>query len=392
MMNFEGGKTPTCRLCVWLLLSLLPLLCLAFPLKGTDSARTALYIAPIHGKAIYDINSELPLIPASITKCVTSASVLSLVDVDDRFVTPVAMRGKIDKQGVLHGDIVIKATGDPSLESRFFPEYNGFADSLAIAAQNKGIKTIEGGIIIDFGDVNDQSVPFGWEAGDLSHAYGTGWHALNYRDNSQGKKANHAPWDTMAKEVSAALIQLGITVSGGKTSNVNAETTLMEWLSPTYYDILSSLMTRSDNMMAEGMLRILAPKGARVDAISEETQLWQPANGVRLYDGSGLSREDRLTAHFLGNILVEMAQEDYISLFPRAGQEGTVRHLLGDTPLASRVVLKSGSMHDIQSWAGYVLDTKGAPTHVVVMMANGLRSRQALKSSFSQLLLDLFAQ
>ena len=159
------------------------------------------------------------------------------------------------------------------------------------------------------------------------------------------------------------------------------------------------MMHRSDNLMAEGMLRAIAPGGTRKDAIDEEMAVWTMAgigaHGVKIVDGSGLSRDNRLTARFLGQIYQYMLGEDfgneYVSLFPLAGRHGTMRNFLIDTPLEGRVAMKTGSMKGVQSYSGYLLDEEGRPTHLLVFMANGFRcSRQALKNDIQRLLLELF--
>ena len=76
---------------------------------------------------------------------------------------------------------------------------------------------------------------------------------------------------------------------------------------------------------------------------------------VVIEDGSGLSRNDRLTPMFLANVFTWMASHykapDYVSLFPKAGCDGTLKSFLRDTPLEGRVALKTGSMRGVQSYA-----------------------------------------
>lgn len=162
---------------------------------------------------------------------------------------------------------------------------------------------------------------------------------------------------------------------------------------------MQSLMHRSDNLMAEGMLRAIAPGGTRAQAITEENNVWAmqgiSAHGVKIVDGSGLSRDNRLTARFLGNINRQMLAEEFgnefVTLFPLAGRDGTMKYFLRDTPLEGRVAMKTGSMKGVQSYSGYLLDEEGKPTHLLVFIANGFRcSRTALKNDIQRLLLELF--
>ncbi|MDE5749882.1 MAG: D-alanyl-D-alanine carboxypeptidase, partial [Duncaniella sp.] len=62
-----------------------------------------------------------------------------------------------------------------------------------------------------------------------------------------------------------------------------------------------------------------------------------------------------------------------------------------ETPLEGRVAMKTGSMKGVQSYAGYLLDAEGRPTHILVFMANDFRcSRPGLKNAIQDLLLDIF--
>ncbi len=158
-------------------------------------------------------------------------------------------------------------------------------------------------------------------------------------------------------------------------------------------------MFRSDNLMAEGILRAITPGGTREDAIKEEMAVWSLSgispHGVVIKDGSGLSRDNRLTARFLAGIYQYMITDpfggDYSSLFPRAGYDGTMRNFLLGTSLEGRVAMKTGSMRGVQSYAGYLFDENGHPTHVIIFMVNNFRcSRAALKNDIERLLLEKF--
>ena len=81
----------------------------------------------------------------------------------------------------------------------------------------------------------------------------------------------------------------------------------------------------------------------------------------------------------------------YASFFPLAGQEGTLRRFLADTPLDSYIALKTGSMNGIQCYAGYKVDDNYAPTHAVVVILNNMSDRQAARKAVGDLLLSLFS-
>lgn len=425
---------------------------MAFPLEvaGLDTTRTAVWIHDLRwGTDIVKANIDRSLVPASVMKSVTSASLLNLADVAERFATPVVAVGAISPDGVLQGDVVVRATGDPTVESQFFDTTRGFADSIVAGVRRLGIKRIEGRVIVDESAFQDATTPPGWMAEDIVWPYGARLHGANFRDNrfmlrlpsretvphvpdlkftfvrpkARGLKIDRKdgtetmivtgsprrafsdtysmpyPRKAMQSEIVSALDAAGIEVEGNVVKTSAAEREVYLHLSPMFGEILQSLMFRSDNLMAEGMLRAIAPGGTRADAIAEEQAVWTMAgistHGVRIVDGSGLSRDNRLTARFLGEVNRYMLHDefgtDYLSLFPRAGFDGTLRGFLAETPLEGRVAMKTGSMKGVQSYSGYLLDEAGRPTHLLVFMVNGFRcSRQTLKNSIQRLLLDTF--
>ena len=156
-------------------------------------------------------------------------------------------------------------------------------------------------------------------------------------------------------------------------------------ISPTLAEILRVTLETSHNLYAEAMLRKLAPWGNRADALKRETALLAE-NGIdvesaRIFDGSGLTRANSMTPRFMASLLAYCARQPwgsrYIAYFPLVGREGTVRRLLSDSPLAGQLALKSGSMNGVQTYAGYKLDMKGLPTHVVVVMVNDFTTTRA---------------
>lgn len=159
-------------------------------------------------------------------------------------------------------------------------------------------------------------------------------------------------------------------------------------------------MMRSDNLYAEALLRTYSLSSDCVPASTSkaaelEFDFWKDKglnmNGVKIIDGSGLSRQNRLTAEFLAEMLLQMSDNiDYVSFFPLAGQDGTLRKFLKDTPLDSYIALKTGSMRGVQCYAGYKLDDDYAPTHVVVVIINNFKDRNKVKTKCEEMLLKVF--
>jgi D-alanyl-D-alanine carboxypeptidase/D-alanyl-D-alanine-endopeptidase (penicillin-binding protein 4) len=84
-----------------------------------------------------------------------------------------------------------------------------------------------------------------------------------------------------------------------------------------------------------------------------------PLDGVRLADGSGLSRLDRLTAEALVALLVAAwrdpdLREPFVTSLAVAGVDGTLEDRMERAPARSRVVAKTGTTRLATALSGYV--------------------------------------
>ena len=200
-------------------------------------------------------------------------------------------------------------------------------------------------------------------------------------------------------ELRAKCKAAGITIGDAAKAPRGERSALYTHRSAPYSDILRSLMVRSDNLFAEGMLRAIAPGSSRKAAINREKELWA-TRGINtrytiINDGSGLTRANRLSAHFIGDVLEWMAKSEmsktYTSYFPRAGKDGTLRGFLAKSKLKGLVALKTGSVSSVQCYAGYKIDEQGRPTHVVVMLVNGFFCpRREVREACGNLLIDTY--
>ena len=111
--------------------------------------------------------------------------------------------------------------------------------------------------------------------------------------------------------------------------------------SPVLPEILKSLLFRSDNMYAESVQRKLGEsiygdpqREYGEKAVTKIVEQWGiNMDKVTLYDGSGLSRTNRMTPLFLASVLRSAALDWqtgdlFPTLLPRCGVDGTVRNLL----------------------------------------------------------------
>ncbi len=70
------------------------------------------------GQAVYELNADKLFVSASTTKLLTLGTALALLGPDYRFTTRIYRTGAIGAGGVLSGDLVLVASGDPNLSGR----------------------------------------------------------------------------------------------------------------------------------------------------------------------------------------------------------------------------------------------------------------------------------
>jgi D-alanyl-D-alanine carboxypeptidase/D-alanyl-D-alanine-endopeptidase (penicillin-binding protein 4) len=136
-------------------------------------------------QVLAELNSNQSLVPASITKLITTATSIEMFDANHRFTTSLYYNGKIDAATkILHGNIVIKGGGDPALGShRYDKVYGNFINKWAAEIKALGIDSIHGKVIADASYFNEQMIPSTWIWGDLGNYYGAGPSGLSIYEN-----------------------------------------------------------------------------------------------------------------------------------------------------------------------------------------------------------------
>ncbi|MGN1046036.1 MAG: D-alanyl-D-alanine carboxypeptidase/D-alanyl-D-alanine-endopeptidase [Candidatus Cryptobacteroides sp.] len=144
--------------------------------------------------------------------------------------------------------------------------------------------------------------------------------------------------------------------------------------SPDLKAIVQVTNRDSNNLYAETLLRTLGKlHGSGSDYKASCTALKRVLkemgvnpDGMRISDGSGLSREDHLSADFLCSLLGAVLKQPYKDIFiqslPKPGGEGSIKFIMQEASVAvkDRIRMKSGSMSDVRCFCGYILP-KGNP-------------------------------
>ncbi len=141
--------------------------------------------------------------------------------------------------------------------------------------------------------------------------------------------------------------------------------------SPPLAEIAALLNKPSDNLVAEMLLKEIGYRHRGVgsaEAGSAAIEAWlreigiNPA-GMRVADGSGLSRHDLVTARLVSSLLLHAEGQPWHAAFlaslPIGGVDGTLRNRMRSTAAAQRVLAKTGTLSNVSALSGYVTTTGG---------------------------------
>ncbi|MES2765751.1 MAG: D-alanyl-D-alanine carboxypeptidase/D-alanyl-D-alanine-endopeptidase [Bacteroidota bacterium] len=135
------------------------------------------------GEYIYRKNETKNFLPASTLKLLTTAAAFEYLGKDFRYTTRVFLDGELQASGEFEGNIIIRASGDPSMSSYFYADPTDIIEEFAAKLDSAGIRSIRGNIIGD--DSYFDNVPFGpgWAWDDEIYPYSAQVNALSINDN-----------------------------------------------------------------------------------------------------------------------------------------------------------------------------------------------------------------
>ena len=406
-------------------------------------------------KTVYSYNAEQSMIPASIEKLLTTGTGFARLGSNFRFTTKVGMRGDVDRDGVLHGNIYITGGGDPTLGSYRYRQtsQDSLFDGWMRALKRKGVRRIDDRVCYNVTIYDEQPMHDTWQWGDIGNYYATGASALNFHENmffvyfNAGAKIGYPATAVSVKpkslemhsvcEVTTAAETTGdnVTIYGSpyskerlyrgtvplgkqnfpvrgampdparscadmfssylRTHGVGVSSNSMQvysqpdslrsvvdQYSSEYYTIVQYTNLTSNNLYAESIFKYLGYKKYGIGSFENGSRavmdylkgLNLPTGGVRIVDGSGLSRSNALTADFLCRYLAALTKEtfrdDFIASLPKAGETGTAKNLLPNLPAGISVRVKTGTMDGVKSYAGYITTARGEMLTFCIM-SNG---------------------
>lgn len=394
-------------------------------------------------KVISSYNETTPLVPASTTKLLTTETALHLLGENYRWMTQLEYSGEIDENGVLNGNLYIVGSGDPSLGTNKAGawSYKEIVSDFLSGMSREGIKKVNGDIIIQTalfkGNIsrlpenvvwlenNNYYLPVGTTreinpaneklivkkgnnlASDKKYFYVSPYaNQMVYAEKYDGDgilttKLPDAP-AFLANSFRATLVKSGVGVTGKvspKTTDGTPEVRKMisAYKSPTLSDIVYYTNQRSDNGLAEALLKTVGfqkmgdqtTESGRIVVNEHLKDVAFDVEGLNYMDGSGLSRSNHVTpisqVKFLTSLMNQKYYKTYFDSLPIAGQTGTLKRMfIGQGN--GQIFAKTGTLNKVKALTGYMKTNTGRTLVFSILVNNYSGSVDMVKNRIEKIL------
>ena len=323
------------------------------------------------GSTLFSQRPDASVAPASTSKLLTAAAILTVHKPTDRFSTKVVA-------GADPGTVVLVGGGDPTLSGApagtavEYPEAARVSDLAAQVRKAVGSTPITQVIVDDSLFTGAATAP-GWDPGDAPSSYAS---PITATMVDAGRGTPNAPDRSGTPDVAAgnalANALAGATVSVGSAP---AGAKVLGQVSSAPIGVLVEQMLRdSDNVIAEVLGRQVAlaqhQPGSFAAGAAAIASVLKPLGidvGSGMKDSSGLSGLDRITASSLGAVLVKAAAtpglRSILTGLSVAGWDGSLveqGRFTGSAAVANGALrAKTGSLTGVSALAGYVTDQDG---------------------------------
>ena len=335
---------------------------------------------------VWSRNGSTTLMPASTTKLVTASNALSLFGPNARFTTRV-------RAGSTANRVIVQGSGDPSLTSAGL---DAMARTTAAELKAKGVTFAR--VFLDDDVFPTPTLAYGWKTTYVPDSIAPVRGLVRDQRESSDTSAEAARYFAVRlKAYGIPTVGYYGRVDAPGTARVVASTT-----GSTVATMVSRMLLSSDNEIAEGLHKLVGIRlgngatwaGARTAQAKQLTA--QGLTSGPLYDGSGLSRADRLSALQLARVVDRGLDPRYsdrlwpmqsAQAMPTAGMTGTLKYRFTTTQskcAVGKVWAKTGTLSDVVSLAGFTKGTDGR-VKVFAFVVNGKSSTTTLKQNIDML-------
>lgn len=417
-----------------------------------------------NGEVLYRHNDDRNRQMASNMKLLTTAAALKRLGGDYRFATDLYIGGTIGPGGELSGNLVLRASGDPSIGPNFGADPRELIASWARRLDSLGIRSVQN-VLVDASYFDDIPYAPGWAWDDESFGFNAQISAAAVYENSvevtvrpgatpgapvsidispptayvtlkvtaTTSRSDSASTLDIRRERGSDIITVGGNIGAGSepyVEHVSVErparffaalikeqlerlgvvvhgdaydaadyperftygslNKIATHLSPPLSDIVAATNKQSLNLAAEMLLKKLGREAAGVGSTAAGLDVVRKLLGdvrvdiehIRLYDGSGLSRQDMVAPADMTALLRwaygSTIAREFMASLAIAGRDGTLTNRMRGSLAENNVIGKTGFLSGIRALSGYartrdgewlafclVLNNYSVPTSVV---------------------------
>jgi serine-type D-Ala-D-Ala carboxypeptidase/endopeptidase (penicillin-binding protein 4) len=332
----------------------------ALAVKGVSRAKTGAFAFNLRtGRVVYGWQGRRSFKPASNEKLGVALTALRRLGPSYRIRTEVIGAGS-QNGTTWRGRLFFKGHGDPTLGA-------GDLRRLAGKLRARGIRRVTGRIVGDETYFDARRTAPGWRASFYKIESPPLSALVVNRARVNGRTVDR-PALAAAKAFRKALVAAGIAVGGrAATGRAPGSPVLAVVRSKTVAGIVRHMNKVSDNFYAEMLVKhlgaVLRDKGTTAAGCRVVRRVLQSRNvplaGVRIADGSGLSRYNRATPRAVGAILLAAWRDaavrgPFFSSLAIAGVDGTLEERMRSGPAYGRVRAKTGTLRTASALSGYV--------------------------------------
>lgn len=355
---------------------------------GTLSAQV---VDPVTGAVLWQRDAGTPLVPGSTAKLLTAAAALLALDHQATLRTTVLA-------GAEPGTVVLVGGGDPTLSTAPAGAPTGYPDAARLDDLAAQVRAAAAGpvhrVLVDVGRYSGEVLAPGWLPGDVPGGYVAPIVPVMLDGGRAEPDTAVSPRAAApATEAAAELAgRLGADPAAVAVGSAPPGAPLLGTVSsPPVEDLVATVLSSSDNVLAEVLAREVAlATGAEASFAGASRAVLQvlaehgfDVSGARLADGSGLSVQDAVSARLLTDLLGAAAAPDesqprtaalrpLLVGLPVAGGSGTLADRYAGPATEGRgwVRAKTGTLTGVNSLAGTVLDAEGRVL-VFALLSNG---------------------
>ena len=169
------------------------------------------------GDQLFRYHADTLVMPASNMKLVTLAVAAERLGWDFTFETTIVTTGTLDSDGVLHGDLILRGSGDPSLgvgDTHAEQTLDAWAQKLV----DEGIRRVDGRLICDDQIIAGTGLGAGWSWDYLSAGYAAPVAGLQVNENAAQVTMTPGQAAGQAAAVVLSPPESGLTIVGTVTT------------------------------------------------------------------------------------------------------------------------------------------------------------------------------